>query len=457
MNIIIAGVFLFAFSIIILSFLDLKLSIAVYISYLILVPFLEIRLAGLSLSYNLVNTLLFAVFLYHSLVKKSFKLNFQVITPFLFLYFSLLFLSMFTDGLPWSDQFNGWRASFMQTCLISFIIWNLALSDLKLLIYFKWAFLISISIAGVYGVYLMKLEGLNPYINMLSDYFGKDDVSLRFSEMEGRLDFSSASKIQATMAHPMTWTLILCFSIIALSGIYTRTKNEKLWFLFALLGFNALISGVRTGIAALAIGFIYFLIRNRNIKLIIITFFLMVGLTVVIQSNESLSNLFASFTDVSGQKSDVSGSSITMRLNQLQGSINEIRGQELVGKGYGWTGYYLSENGTHPVILAFESLIFMVLCNSGFLGLMVWILFFILLFNVNRKILNLKTDVYLMDSFIIVYAAYSTGTGEYGYMPFFAVFYSFMLGYLSTYKQSEVLKKEISQTKFNRNYIKFEI
>ena len=146
-----------------------------------------------------------------------------------------------------------------------------------------------------------------------------------------------------------------------------------------------------------------------------------------------------------------------MRLNQLKGSINEIRGQELVGKGYGWTGYYLSENGTHPIILAFESLIFMVLCKSGFLGLMIWILFFILLFNVNRKILNLKTDVYLMDSFIIVYAAYSTGTGEYGYMPFFAVFYSLMLGYLSTYKQSEVLKKEISQTKFNRNYIKFEI
>jgi hypothetical protein len=333
----------------------------------------------------------------------------------------------------------------------------LALSDQKLLIYFKWTFLISISIAGIYGVYLMKLEGLNPYVSMLSEYFGKDDVSLRFSEMEGRLDFSSASKIQATMAHPMTWTLMLCFSIIVISGIYLKTKNEKLWVLFGLLGFNIFISGVRTGIAALIIGFIYYLLRNRNIKLIILTFFLIVGLTVVIQSNESLSNLFASFTDVSGQKSDVSGSSISMRLNQLQGSINEIRGDVLVGKGYGWTGFYLSENGVHPVILAFESLIFMVLCNSGFLGLFVWIFFFLLLFNVNRKILKLKTDVYLMDSLIIIYAAYSTGTGEYGYMPFFALFYSFLMGYLSSDLQSEMSSNKSGLKRSNRNYIKFDI
>lgn len=457
MSIIIAGVVIFALSIIVLSFIDLKLSVAVYVSYLILVPYLEINIAGLSLSYNLVNTLLFAVFLYHSLIKNNFRLNFHVITPFLFLYFSLLFISFFTNGLPWSDQFNGWRASFMQICLISFIVWNLALSYQKFLVYFKFAFIISITISGVYGLLLMKMEGLNPYTSIVSDYFGKDDIALRFSEMEGRLDFSSASKIQSTMAHPMTWTLMLCFSIITLFVIYTRTKNEKLWFLFGLLGFNIFISGVRTGMAALTIGFIYFLLRNRNIKLIIITLLTIIALSVVVQSNESLSNLFASFTDVSGQKSDVSGSSIEMRLNQLQGSLNEIKGNELVGKGYGWTGFYMSLHGTHPVILAFESLIFMVLCNSGYIGLMVWILFFLLLFNVNRKILKLKTDIFLMDSYIIVYAAYATGTGEYGYMPFFALFYSFLLGYLISNHQTEKLNNKDLETRIDKNFIKFEI
>jgi len=99
----------------------------------------------------------------------------------------------------------------------------------------------------------------------------------------------------------------------------------------------------------------------------------------------------------------------------------------------------------------------MVLCNSGFLGLIIWILFFSLLFQVNRKILNSYVDIYLMDSFIIVYAAYSTGTGEYGYMPFFAFFYSFLLGYLISNKQSEIVKNQREVSRNNKNYIEFEI
>jgi len=456
-NLLIVGVFLFAVSIIVLSFIDLKLSISVYVAYLILVPHLEFKIAGLPLSYNLVNTVLFGVFLYQALINKRFKLNFQAISPFLFLYFSLLFLSLFTDGMPWSLQFNGWRASFMQTCLVSFMVWNLALEDEKFLVYFKKSFIISITIAGIYGVFLMKMGGVNPYTSMLSDYFGKDDMALRFSRMEGRLDFSNASKIQSTMAHPMTWTLILSFSIIILLAVYSKSNSIIYWFLIALIGFNILISGVRTGIAASVIGFIYFLVRERNIKLILFTLIAVISFAVVVQSNESLSNLFKSFTDLGDQKSDVSGSSITMRSNQLHGVLNEIKGNELVGKGYGWTSYYLSLNGKHPVILAFESLIFMVLCNSGFIGLLVWLIFFVLLFLVNRKILTFKIDIVLMDTFIIVYAAYATGTGEYGYMPFFAVFYSFLLGYLFKNEKSQIHKIQNSLTNFNKGYINFEL
>lgn len=66
-------------------------------------------------------------------------------------------------------------------------------------------------------------------------------------------------------------------------------------------------------------------------------------------------------------------SSIALRLEQLQGTLNEINTHFLVGKGYGWNNYYLSTHLTHPVILAFESLVFVVLCNSGILGACVWI------------------------------------------------------------------------------------
>ena len=209
-----------------------------------------------------------------------------------------------------------------------------------------------------------------------------------------------------------------------------------------MIGFNILISGVRTGIAALAIGYIYFLIRFRKFKLIFFTLLSISILAVVVQTNDDLSDLFASFTDVSGTKSNVQGSSISLRLDQLEGAIHEIKGVELVGKGYGWNSYYQLKNGEHPTLIAFESLVFVVLCNSGIIGALIWIIFFVLLFRLQRNILKAKQDIFLMDSFVIVYAAYAVGTGEYGYIQIFAIYYTFFLAYLLNNQQLNLIAPE---------------
>jgi len=39
-----------------------------------------------------------------------------------------------------------------------------------------------------------------------------------------------------------------------------------------------------------------------------------------------------------------------MRLKQLMGSLDAIKGRELIGLGYGWTGYYQAMYGDHPTI-----------------------------------------------------------------------------------------------------------
>ncbi len=447
----------FTVLIVLMSFINLKLSVALYISHLILVPYLRYKIAGFPFTYTTVNFILLFVFLYQFLIVKKYRIDFQILNPFLFLFSSLLYLSFFTNGLPWNIQFYALIKDVIQTCFITFIVWNLALSEPKNLKYFKWALVISIIIAGTYGIFLMKMEGLNPYTSYLADYIGVRDAAGGYSNSQIRLGFSTASRIQSTMGHPMSWSLVLCFLMIIVSAIYIKTKDKILLILIGLIGLNILISGVRTGIASLFIGFIYIFFRLRNFKLIILTFLTLSIFTIFIQSNESLSNYFVSFTDISGNSSNVSGSSIGMRLSQLQGTIDEIKGNELAGKGYGWTGYYMSLYGAHPVILAFESLIYMVLCNSGYIGLLIWIIFFLLLLQLNRKILNIKTDIFLTDSFIIVFAAYAIGTGNYGYLPFFAIFYTFLLVYLKTNQQSEMHLKQSGVIKNKKDYIKFEM
>jgi len=211
-------------------------------------------------------------------------------------------------------------------------------------------------------------------------------------------------------------------------GFYIYKEKKIGYFgLAALLLFNLLISGVRTGIAAIVICGTYYLLRSRQFKLIVFAVaVILVGFTLV-NVNKDLSNIVTSFTDISGSKSNVKGSTIAMRLDQLQGAMNEIKGREMYGKGYGWTSYYQLKHGDHPVLLAFESLIFVVLCNSGILGMFIWLLFFLMLFKLQRKILKAKADVYLMDTIIVVYVAYATGTGEYGYIEIFSIYYVFLM------------------------------
>ena len=434
MSLIILLIFVFALSILVLAFFNLKLGVALYVAYLILVPFLEFKVAGLPLSYNLVNLVLLMSFLYQFTVAHKKKIDLKIISPFLFLFFSLFILSFFEFTTPWFIQFNALRISFMQTCIVTLIIWNIAKTDFRILTYIKWALIFSFLIAGIYGLFLMKLNGINPYTSYLSKFFNKaTDAAEIYSSHGSRLSFSTASKIQSTFRHPMLWALNLSFMIIIV--ISFTLKEKKFWWLIALLGFNLLISGVRTGIAALLIGGIYYFIMRKNFKVFLFgVAFSLVGYLAA-SSNEDVSNMFASFIDFSGNKSEINGSSITMRLDQFDGALNSIRGNELVGNGYNWTGYYMETKGDHPVLLAFESLIFVVVCNGGIIGIVIWSVFFFLLFKLNQTYLKAREDTILMNTFVFTYLAYSIGTGEYGYIQVFAVFYTFLLSSLIYKKQ----------------------
>ena len=170
MQYIILGIFLFASLIVLLAFFNLRLSIVLYVSYMILVPYLQFKIAGVSLSYNLVNTILLLSFFYQCRIRKR-RINYKLIIPFLFLFLFLFILTFFEYDTPSEIQFNYLRVTFMQTCIVSLIIWNVSKYDSRLLEYIKWSLIISIFIACIYGLFLMKLGGVNPYTSFLSIYF----------------------------------------------------------------------------------------------------------------------------------------------------------------------------------------------------------------------------------------------------------------------------------------------
>lgn len=427
MEFILYGIYIFLLTIFYNLFFNFRLSIALYISYLILVPYIDFRIGGLTLSYNIVEIIILFVFFFHFKKLKRAKLNFELIIPFLILFGALLFISLFTTEVPFNVQINSWRMVFLKTCIMTFIIWNTSLHDPKLLNYIKWSLIISVTIAGLYAILLTQLHGVNVYTSFLANYLQKNDVADVYANaVESRLSFSTAGKIQATMIHPMTWTFLLCLSFVIFLNHYLEKKNKIYLLLLSFIVFSILISGVRTGIGAVVIGYIYFLLRYRKLKIIFSSLLILMLLSVVVQSNKNLSNIFSSFVDVKGKNSEMNGSSIGLRLTQLDGALKEIENSPLVGKGFSWNGYYQMTRGDHPVLLAFESLIFIVLCNSGFIGLVIWILFFLYLLHLHRKLLRAKKDIYMLDFLVIIYLSYAIGTGEYGYLAIFGMFYAYL-------------------------------
>jgi hypothetical protein len=119
-----------------------------------------------------------------------------------------------------------------------------------------------------------------------------------------------------------------------------------------------------------------------------------------------------------------------MRLEQLGGVFDEIKDSPIIGKGYGWNGYYMVNNGIHPVIVTFESLLMVVLANNGLIGIVLWTIFVFHTFKVNKSIMLDQQDNYLLNILLIAYISYSLLTGEYGYMKFYMMFYAVVSGVL---------------------------
>lgn len=125
-------------------------------------------------------------------------------------------------------------------------------------------------------------------------------------------------------------------------------------------------------------------------------------------------------------ESEIGGSSMDMRWEQLQGCFAEVKDIPVFGHGYGWTWNYLRANTIHPIILAFESLIYVVICNEGiYFGLSLWTVFLFLLIK-NIHSLSYWKHRTLLTTLTIGYITYATVTGDYGYMQYFILFYVLM-------------------------------
>jgi O-antigen ligase len=385
-----------------------------FLFYSLLVPYMKF----FSFGSNLFSLLIVVALLFNYRIK---QLIYKPIYPFLFLYLALLILIPFQDVVPYEIQLDKYRISFMGAVLLPFTVLNVMYNDRTSIRLFTNTLIIAISVATMYSLLLTLTHGLNPYLMLILPLSGGEfNETYAMAESGGRV----FGRISGVFTHPMNNGIFLSFAFIFMLSrinLKNRSINFTTLIIMALVLTAIVVIGVRTAVVAVGIGVVFYFILERKFKLIVGGLIVFGILILVLLQIPGMRDFVLSIVD-SGS-SNVGGSSLDMRVIQLEGCLKEIQNNLLIGKGYGWTSYYRETVGLHPTMLAFESLVFMVLCNSGFIGLSIWIITIYLYFKiVVQNFYN--TERTIMIVLMVVYLSYSTITGEYGYMKYLLIFHS---------------------------------
>ncbi len=409
--------------IVFLLFFKFDYGVFLYLAYILLVPYMKIHF-GVTLSWNLINLVLMLAIFIHCKRRKT-SIDWVIMKPFFFLFGLQLLVIPIQSDVPLSFMLNSYRLAVMTTLVVpvSLILVNKSyINGRERLMYIV---VVCIIIATVYGLLLTSMPGINPYLMLMCYLNDIDYLGTYFmAENGGRL----FGRISSVFGDPMTYAFFLGISFIFVCSIKSQLNKKIKYVVLGLISVNCVICGVRSVIAGLGVTAVYYLYRQRNIKAAFaVGFVILIGFILFLTVPE-LNEYFGSMFDHSSQ--NVRGSSIEMRLEQLEGAFTEIRNNYIIGHGYGWHSYYLESHDYHPSLLYFESLLYMVLCDQGFLGIIFWVFFVLIYLKVNRTYVK---DSTMLDCLVVFYLSYSCITGEYGYIKYFAIFYIIMF-YLSEKK-----------------------
>lgn len=419
--------------IIVFSFVKLKIGVAIYLAYLLLVPYMQIHFFGVTFSYNLVNLIFLVAFFVDFRGRHKYRIDYKPLIPFAVLYGGYLIIMLFSSDTPLAYMLEKYRQQVMKIFILTFVMWNVMIQDNTSVKLFRNVCLVCIAIASIYGLFLTQTEGLNPYIMELTDISGGEYNIEYLTRDTGRM----FGRITSVFIHPMSFGLFLGLSLVFIYSCIRKVNVYIIAILSLLVLINVFTCGVRSVIAGLAISILFYLLLIRKFKIFAGAAVVMVIIYGVISSIPEMSEYVSSIVD--SKSTNIGGSSLELRINQFLGCFDIISNNPLFGKGFDWHQYYMQSHVIHPKLLAFESLIYVVLCNFGFVGVILWFVYVFKMYKYMRSLGSIK-EILLPLTLFVFYLSYSCITGEYGYMQVFILFYIIMIGDFYVTKKKFVIK-----------------
>ncbi len=314
---------------------------------------------------------------------------------------------------------------------------------------------ILVLVTCIYGIYTYSI-GTNLYSLLVQIHYpDANDFEQYMEEERAGLE----GRIGGFIGHPVFYAgmMMILFYLILFFSLQCLKRKNKIWLAISVvamlgIGINMFLTGTRSAMVATAVGLIYYGIKVLSYSKILIIALSFAGLVGVMMAfpifgkYQPMVDSIVYFWDDDKTAGEIKGSSVSMRLNQLEGTFDIISGPKIFfGNGAGWVRKYMEKNGKHPVLLGFESLLFSGLVQYGVLGfLLIYGGLFISMVYVNQKLNAGNENRHLINALVLSYVVYAFLTGAFSFSTFLVVYVILMKSVMLTEREDSIKRVLLS-------------
>lgn len=447
-NIIVISIFIF---IILIAYYNISLGYSLLVAVVFLVPLSAVMSPVISAITKLTLAMSVILFITYFKNNREFKGIPKTLTkPILIYLSSCLFLFIFSTAVPKVFQLREYlnETIFLMYGIAAYIVFNKA----RQIDTFIYIMACSIFLVSIYAVITYYLK-INPYVLLSDIAYGAINNQYRVEGLEMDRGFLGA-RIQSTFDHPLTLGQIFAIAF-GFFAMISNKINKYLYYTLAITIVSIIIlTGSRSAIVSLFPTVIVILsFLNWRIKILFVLSFIL-GLFFLENNvlrlpselNRSLQASVMFWDDKLQQKANYTGSSIEMRLNQLEAVEKKLsRTNPLTGYGLGFRDFnQIKSGGLDPELLGYESILFLKMVEQGLIG---FFFIFFLLFQLYRLVqkrngLLSKKEIFLHQAYFLSYIIGATMTGvRYFSFLIFIIFYIVFIRYLQLTPTDRIQKK----------------
>ena len=287
-------------SVLIMIFLKPKYSLALYLAYVMLVPYLNIRIVGIEMHWNFVNIIMLFGICFFLNKKEHFHFDIKPFVPFIIYYVISLIIMLIKSLILMKEE---------KIYLDTYNIKHLLKYDEDSYILYRRIFILCISIVVLYALSQTLTPGQNPYLFLLSEINNERYLDSYYAELGGGRMFG---RISSVYPHPMLFGAVLGFSFIYILKNREILNRNFFIFIVVVIVVDVFVCGVRSALGAFLVSAVFFFIKNRDSKLLIWGIIFAICGYFVLMSVPLIADYASSIFSFNNDNHEVRGSSVEM-------------------------------------------------------------------------------------------------------------------------------------------------